>query len=391
MLERLRTREVAIDTLLAVGFFVLGLMTRAAYTDLGLGPFERGPDLLNTFLIAAYTLPLALRRVFPVTVFGIVAAALLADTGLDYPQTLARGGVLLAIHALGTELPPRRSLRIGGTAGAAITGWTAIGAAVYESVPASAILTQAIFVAVPLYLGREVYRRRARMEELQRRAEQAERDREEQARRAVAEERTRIARELHDVVAHQVTVMTIQADGAARLARDADPRVGSALETIKETGQHALAEMRRVVGLLRTASDDDDLAPQPQMADLDALVARVGDAGLPVEVELEGDLGGLAEGVQLSAYRVIQESLTNAVRHGGPGTSARVRVACHDRQLEVVVEDDGRGAAAEAGRAGGGNGLVGMRERVAVLGGSLEAGPRQGGGFRVHATLPTDA
>ena len=389
MLERLRTREVAIDTLLAIGFLVLGMTTRIDVQDVGIGPYTRGPDLLNAVLIVAYTLPLALRRVFPVTVFSIVLAGIVIDTGLDYPQTLARGGALLAIHALGTELSPRRSLRIGGTAVVVITVWTAIGALTYESVPMTAVLPQLIVTGVPLYLGREVHRRRRRIEELRRRAEQAEREREEEARRAVAEERTRIARELHDVVAHQVTVMTIQADGAARLAHDADPRVGAALATITETGQHALAEMRRVVGLLRTSDDEDDLTPQPRMTDLDDLVARVGDAGLPVEVEVEGDLDELAEGVQLSAYRVIQESLTNAVRHGGPGTSARVHLACGDEALEVVVEDDGRGAAVAAAR-GGGNGLVGMRERVAVLGGSLEAGPRQGGGYRVHATLPFD-
>jgi signal transduction histidine kinase len=279
-------------------------------------------------------------------------------------------------------------LLIGGAAVVATVGWTALGTVLYESVPPESVLAQLVITAVPLHLGREVHRRRARMQELQLRAEQAERDREDQARRAVAEERTRIARELHDVVAHQMTVMTIQADGAARIARDGDPRVAGALATIKETGQQALAEMRRVVGLLRTQDDEvADLAPLPQLADLDELVQRVHAAGVDVDMEVHGEARPVAEGVQLSAYRVIQESLTNAVRHGGPNTSARVRVCYRDAGLDLLVEDDGRGAAADDGP-GGGHGLVGMRERVAVLGGSFEAGPRQGGGFRVHATIP---
>lgn len=391
MLDHLRTREVAVDTLMAVGFLLLGVTTQINVEDVGIGPYSRDPDTLNMVLLATYTLPLALRRVYPVTVFAIVFVAVGAEAGLDYPQTLARAGPLLAFHSLGTELPPRRSLWIGGSAVVAMVAWTGVGAAVLESVPAIAVLPQLVITAVPLHLGREVHRRRARMEQLEVRAERAEREREGEARRAVAEERARIARELHDVVAHQVTVMTIQADGASRVTADTDPRVATALSTIRETGQQALTEMRRVVGLLRTRDDETDLAPLPQLLDLDGLVDRVDAAGVPVDIAIGGVVRDLAEGVQLSAYRVIQESLTNTVRHGGPGASARVRVDYRDDDLLVLVEDDGRGAAVEPSTAGGGHGLVGMRERVNVLGGSFDAGPRQGGGFRVYATIPYEA
>jgi signal transduction histidine kinase len=230
--------------------------------------------------------------------------------------------------------------------------------------------------------------RRERAEELQRKVADAEREREESARRAVAEERARIARELHDIVAHQMTVMTIQADGARRVADGADPRVIEALDTIKATGHSALTEMRRVVGLLReNETGSPELAPLPTLDDLGTLVEQVRSTGVPVDLTVEGAARPLEEGVELSAYRIVQESLTNAVRHGGPSVAADVAVSYGDESLDVVVADNGRGAATASGN-GGGHGLVGMRERVAVLGGSFEAGPRPGGGYRVHASIP---
>jgi signal transduction histidine kinase len=253
----------------------------------------------------------------------------------------------------------------------------------------------------------EIHERRRRLEELEARAERAERDREERARRAVAEERARIARELHDVVAHQMTVITLQADGARRVARDGDPRVIGALDTITATGKSALTEMRRMVGLLRTPEvenghqdDSARLAPMPGLRDLDDLLEQVEAAGMPVDVEVRGDHRRLDDGAELSAYRVVQEALTNAMRHGGPGVTARVTVSYGDDGLALVVDDSGRGAVTWSGdgRAAGssslepsnngGHGLVGLRERIAVHGGEFEAGPRPGGGFRIRATIP---
>jgi signal transduction histidine kinase len=250
------------------------------------------------------------------------------------------------------------------------------------------IATTTIATVTPFLVGREMRTRRERAEELRQRVAEAERERQESARRAVEEERARIARELHDVVAHQMTVMTIQAEGARRIAKDADPRVQEALDTIKATGHSALSEMRRVVGLLREADDDSpELAPLPRLTDLNRLVDQVQAAGVPVELSVGGEARPLADGVELSAYRIVQESLTNAARHGGPGVTATVAVNYGDDALDVVVIDDGRGAAAAPGN-GGGHGLVGMRERVAVLGGSFDAGAKPGGGYRVHASIP---
>lgn len=388
VLERLRTKQFLFDSLLAVAIFVLGLTTRVDVADAGIGPFTREPDGLNLLLIGIGSLSLAFRRIYPVTVLWMVLGSWGLDRLFDYPTTLASAGILLAFHSIGTELSARRSLRVGGLAVALTTGWTAAGAITLESVPWIAVLTQFLVTAGPLWLGREVHERRRRIEELEERADRAEMEREERARRAVADERARIARELHDVVAHQMTVMTIQAEGARRIADETDPRIRNALDTIKETGHSALAEMRRVVGLLREGdSESPELAPLPRLADLSGLVDKVRSAGVAVELSVEGDARPLADGVELSAYRIVQESLTNAVHHGGPDVSANVAVTYSDDALDVLVVDDGRGAAATPSN-GGGHGLVGMKERVSVLGGSFDAGAKPGGGYRVHARIP---
>ena len=198
------------------------------------------------------------------------------------------------------------------------------------------------------------------------------------------EERTRIARELHDVVAHAISVIVLQARGA-RHALSAEPEdARGAIDSIEETATQALGEMRRLLGMLRESDEEVALAPQPSLAHLDALVAHVRDAGVPVDVRVEGTPRELAPGVDLSAYRIVQEALTNALKHAG---QARVRVFVRygDDLLEVEVADTGAG-----GVNGGtpGHGLAGMRERVAVFGGELESGPRTEGGYAVRARLP---
>jgi signal transduction histidine kinase len=204
------------------------------------------------------------------------------------------------------------------------------------------------------------------------------------AERAVAEERQRIARELHDVVAHSVSVMTVQAGAVRRLLRPDQERERQALETVEATGREALTEMRRLVGLLRQQGAMPEFAPQPSMRAVDLLVGTVREAGLPVELAVEGEPQELAPGVDLSAYRVIQEALTNALKYAGPA-SAWVTVRWKQGELELEIANDGR---SEPGGDGAGHGLAGLRERVALVGGSLESGPRTGGGFVVKATLP---
>ena len=387
--EKLKRRHLWFDVVAAATILTLGLVGRVDVEGTGLSDvYLRDSDWLHIVLGVLMSAPLALRRVFPATVFGIVLGSWVVDRALDYPESLATFGVLVAFYTIGTELPRRRSFYIGGLSALFVLFWTTLGTITLESVTAVSIATTTIATVTPLLVGREMRTRRERAEELQQKVANAERERRESARRAVEEERARIARELHDVVAHQMTVMTIQAEGARRIAKDADPRIQEALDTIKATGHSALVEMRRMVGLLReTEGHSPDLAPLPRLTNLSSLVEKVRSAGVPVELSVEGEVRSLADGVELSAYRIVQESLTNAVQHGGPGVSAEVAVSYGDDALDVMVIDDGRGAAAASSN-GGGNGLVGMRERVAVLGGSFEAGAKPGGGYRVHASIP---
>jgi signal transduction histidine kinase len=214
----------------------------------------------------------------------------------------------------------------------------------------------------------------------------AERDREADALRAVVEERTRIARELHDIVGHSVSVMTVQTSGVRRLLRPEQEQEREALLAVERTGREALAEMRRVVGALRDPEGGPALAPQPSLSRVDALVAHARETGLPVDLEIEGEPVPLPAGVDLTAYRLVQEGLTNAIKHAAAG-HAEVHVRYDDGHVEIEVSDDGRGVAGQAATAGG-HGLVGMRERVSIYGGELEAGARAEGGYRLRARLP---
>jgi len=218
------------------------------------------------------------------------------------------------------------------------------------------------------------------------RARRLELEREAEAAAAVAEERARIARELHDVVGHAVSVMTVQASGVRRLLNPDQDREREALMIVEQTGREALAEMRRLVGVLRRPEEAPALAPQPSLQHLDRLVEQAREAGLPVEVQIEGDAKELPAGLDLTAYRLVQEALTNAVKHA-QATSAAVLVRYEDGAVELEVVDDGRGAS-DGSSESGGHGLVGMRERVSVYGGELEAGPRPEGGFALKARLP---
>lgn len=219
---------------------------------------------------------------------------------------------------------------------------------------------------------------------LEERAARAEQAREERARAAVAEERARIARELHDEVAHGVTVMVVQAEAAEEILASDPERAREPLRRVHGIGREALAELRQLVGILREQEPEAERAPRPGIADLDALLVRVREAGLPVELRIEGEPMRVPPALDLCTYRIVQEALTNSLKHAGP---ARATVALNygERFLELEVSDDGRGLAASNGA---GHGLAGMRERVALFGGAFESGPRAGGGYRIHARLP---
>jgi signal transduction histidine kinase len=224
----------------------------------------------------------------------------------------------------------------------------------------------------------------ARRGEQVRRAEERAR-REEDTQRAIDEERNRITRELHDVLAHSVSVMTVQASAVRRLLTPEQQREREALMTVEETGRQALSEMRWLLGIMRPEEDElPALAPQPGLGTLPALVEQVRQSGLPVELTVEGQPVKLPAGVDLSAYRIVQEALTNALKHAGPA-QAWVAVRYVGADVEIEVANDGRN---QGQNDGAGHGLVGMRERVALCGGELHSGPRPGGGFKVSARLP---
>lgn len=341
------------------------------------------PFLVAGRLLA--TLPLLVRRRFPLAAPACVFAALAGMT-LVHPEATSTSWLLvplfLAFWAVGTYAEPRAAVA------GLVTGVAAI-VAVIERDPdvGYADASGHFLVAVGVWLAAVVLRRRAgRAAALEELTAALERERRQRERQAIADERRRIARDLHDVVGHGVSVMTVQA-GAARLLVSENPeRARSALASVEETGRQALAEMRRLLGILRPDEGRPELAPEPGLARLDELLEHTRAAGLPVELAVEGEPRTLAAGVDLAAYRIVQEALTNARKHAGPA-HARVALRYGREALEVEIADDGRAA---ANGAGAGHGLVGMRERVALYGGELEAGPRRGGGFAVRARLPLE-
>jgi signal transduction histidine kinase len=288
---------------------------------------------------------------------------------------------------------------VGRRQGAIYAVWLAIGTIAWElwrvRDPQLVVVTFVVIVSIFGFcwaMGEFVGARRALNAELLQRLKLLETERDQQARIAVAEERSRIARELHDVVAHAVSVMVVQADGAS-YALQSDPQMAQlALTTISDTGRQALGELRRLLGLMRNETESEtDRVPQPDTRSLPQLVEQVRAAGLPVSLTMTGDLNDVPAGVGLSVYRIVQEALTNSLKHAGGSASAMVLVTHSDDQIDVVVDDDGFGTPRELAGMSGGNGLIGMRERASVLGGSLRAGPRQGGGWRVHAVFPVGA
>jgi signal transduction histidine kinase len=253
------------------------------------------------------------------------------------------------------------------------------------------LVTGTIFLAFCWVLGEFVGARRAYQAEVEARLHLLETERDQQARIAVAEERARIARELHDVVAHAVSVIVVQADGAAYAVRTQPELAERAVKTISTTGREALTELRRLLGVLRSEQDDQERTPQPGTQSLADLADRVRAVGLPVRLEIVGAIDDLPAGVGLGIYRIVQEALTNSLKHAGPGASAVVKVERAADRVELTVLDDGVSRLRTLVGVSGGNGLIGMRERAHVFGGTLRAGPHPGGGWRVQAVLPFGA
>jgi signal transduction histidine kinase len=245
-----------------------------------------------------------------------------------------------------------------------------------------------IVLAFCWLLGEFVGARRAYQSEVEQRLRLLENERDQQAKIAVAEERARIARELHDVVAHAVSVMVVQADGATYAVHSNPELAERAVKTISSTGREALTELRRLLGVLRAEDSESERTPQPGTSSLNDLAERVRLVGLPVRLKLKGELDELPAGIGLGIYRIVQEALTNTLKHAGAGASAMVRVSRIGDNIELDITDDGFGTPHELVSISGGNGLIGMRERANVFGGTLEAGPRPSGGWHVRAVLP---
>ncbi len=378
LMRRLLDTRV-IDGLLAVGLAIALVLHVVLSRD------AQGTQLAVDVVGAlALTLPLAARRRAPFEVACILVAVSLLNAILGGglyegdpppPASLLAGAV--AFYSLGMHAEDRPAL-LGAALG--VGGFWAAILVSGDSDLASYLFSAGLVVATPWLAGR-VHRARAeRIAGLQREALQRERA-------AVGEERARIARELHDVVAHSVGVMVVQAQGAQRML-DRDPeRAREALAAIEATGRTALAEMRRSLGVLRKPEGEAPLAPQPGMDGLAALVEQARQSGLSVELVTEGEPAPLPSGVDLSAYRIVQEALTNTLKHAGP-VPTRVAVRYRGEQLELEISDDGDARRPAAADDGAGQGLVGMRERVALYGGDLHAAPRPEGGFVVRASLP---
>lgn len=355
------------------------------------------PRAVAAVVVVLLCLSVALRRRMPEKMLLLVAGLGAVQLALDVPGNPADLAMLAIIYTVAAHGGPRwatRSALVGGLSAASIAEirWPEPHAGVGGQIFVTVVMT--VPFALAWVLGDSMRTRRAYFAQLEERATRLEKEREAQSKVAVAAERARIARELHDVVAHNVSVMVVQADGAAYVLDAAPDQARQALETISSTGRQALAEMRRLLGVLRTgdAPESGEYVPQPDVEQIKELVEQVRGAGLTVDFKVEGTPRPLPSGVELTAYRIVQEALTNTRKHGGPDVGASVRLVYFDDGLGLLVEDDGRGAAHElyedGGADGGGHGLIGMRERVGMVGGTLDAGPRPGGGFRISALLP---
>ncbi|MDA0637706.1 sensor histidine kinase [Nonomuraea sp. MCN248] len=317
----------------------------------------------------------------PVPAFCGVALVSFGQWAAGVEVVPANLAVLVALWAVAARCSFRWS-----SAAVLVTELGVFLALVRWDTPTLGMFTTGSILVVTIWLaGLYASTRRRYLEGLEERARRAELERDQRARMAAAAERARIARELHDVVAHHVSVMVVQADGAGYAIGSDAEQARLAVRAVSRTGREALAEMRRLVGVLREdeGAGGPDYTPQPGLAQLEDLVRG---AGVPARLRVTGDPGALPEGVQLAVYRIVQEALTNTLRHGGPRVGALVELRCRDSELVVRVTDDGLGAAAPP--ASGGHGLLGMRERAAMYGGEVTAGPRPGGGFEVLARLP---
>ena len=387
MKRHLRLPVVAQDILL--GLVVAALQVQgniAKPPEIGSRPLT-DPGYLGYILLALSGLVLIVRRRWPVVVFATTAVASLAYYALDFSDGPGWIALFIALYTMTAYGDGRWSLRIATGGITTLTIAWLISAA--DTEPKAAIGWVFFRIAASVMaaaLGESVRSRRVIAAEALERARQAEKTREEEARARVDAERLRIAREVHDTVAHAIAIINVQAGTTAYVLDKRPERAREALVTIEQTSAQALHEMRAVLGVLR---DDNGRAPHPGLGQVNELTAVARDAGLDIKLEVTSSTEPVPTAVDHTAYRILQESITNVIRHVGP-TRVTVALAYGPDVLEVRVSDEGNASAGPKGRTEAGHGIIGMRERCALLGGELTAGPRPGGGFEVIARLPLE-
>ena len=369
----------------ALALTVVGLfLTAQAQIWTAPPAYDAGGRPLNAVLAALLILPLLLARRWPLPVLFVVLGAASADYALGGGLGQAWFSLLVAVYALGAYGSTRAS-----GLGLAVTAGLVLAVDIPRlqgGEPVEDVVPGWFILGATWGLGRWIRHRQAELAGLSSHARALEHDRDEATRAAVAYERARIARELHDLVAHSMAVIVLQSQAAQRVASTDLDAARRALEAIETTGREGLAELRRLLDILLVEVDADELEPRPSLAHLPLLVDRVRDTGLPVEVSVTGEPRALPPGVDVSAYRIVQEALTNTLKHAGR-TTAEVGVTYLPDGVELCVSD--RGAPGATGTSGTGRGLIGMRERAHLYGGTVEAGPVATGGFQVRAVLPT--
>ena len=372
-------RHVSNDVLLAIA---LGVLVAAA-------SLAQGQNLRGALLGGLLCVPLAFRRRAPLVVLAVLAVALPIYLLAEDPPPFFVAPVMVALYSAAAWGSRRRTLVIL----AVLVPYLAL---LVFALPAEAddgfiaeLLDRIAQLSLALALGEVVRTQRAYVAAVRDRADRAARMRELEARRQLDEERVRIAQDVHDIVAHGIAAISTQASVGSHIAREDPVEAIKALDSIKEVSAQALHDLRYALKSLRTPSGEGPTDPTPTIHDVLTLVELTRNSGLPVDLQVEGSPDRLSPALQVAVYRVVQEGLANVMRHAS-GSRTTVRIAVRERETEVEVSDDGTGAPTATADSGSGSGLIGMRERVNVMGGTLETGPRAGGGFRVHALIPLD-
>lgn len=394
-----RDRPLLTDSLFAAALYVCTATALAALLAAGgvseeFGWTEAGWTALGMT-------PIALRRKWPWASIALIYLSVALVTVLDQPWVIGDNGLtwFIVTYTVAAHQPTLRALFMSAIVWLPISAWLALYAwpettdYTDPTIRLVLTLTNMVSAATAFFVGWVIRNRRLKLAELSDRARVAEETQEALAAQAVADEQRRIARELHDVVAHHISVIGVMSEGAKRVLRSDPDAAEEALTTVNQTARTALREMRDILAVLRQGHEEDgraDLEPQPTVDSLRTLVAQTKEAGLPVRYNIRGEQYPLPTGVSLAVYRIVQEALTNTIKHAGPRAKAGVVVDYGATEFSVSIGDSGRGAPVADGFAGG-HGLIGMRERATLYGGTLLAGPQPGGGYLVEAKFPRSA